>query len=75
VLEAALEEPVLALEELVLDEGREEVDRSQLLGLGLEEAAFEADGHAGAAELAEGALQFDERHVGTPWVFCAITAR
>jgi hypothetical protein len=43
--------------------------------LGLEEAVFEAGGHAGAAELAEGALQFDERHVGTSWVFCAMTAR
>jgi hypothetical protein len=40
-----------------------------------EEAAFEARSHAGAAELAEGALQFDERHVGTSWVFCTIMAR
>jgi hypothetical protein len=34
-------------------------------GLRLEEPAFEADGHAGAAELAERPLQLDERHVGT----------
>jgi hypothetical protein len=75
VLDAALEQPVLPLQELVLDEGREEVDRDQLLRLGLEEPAFEAGGHARAAELPEGALQFDERHEGTSWVFCAITAR
>jgi hypothetical protein len=75
VLDPALKESVLALQELVLDEGGEEVDRGQVLGLGLEEAAFEASGQAGAAELAEGALQFEERHVGTSWVFCAITAR
>jgi hypothetical protein len=75
VLEPALEESVLALEQLVLDEGGEEVDRGEFLGLSLEETAFEAGGHAGAAELAEGALQFDERHVGTSWVFWAITAR
>src|SRR5262249_9421466 len=75
LLKPALEEPVLTLEQLVLDQGRQEVDRGQLLRLGLEEAAFEAGGHPGAAELAEGALQFDEHHVGTSWVFCAITAR
>jgi hypothetical protein len=75
VLEPALEQPILALEQLVLDEGREEVDWGELLGLGLEEPAFEAGGHAGAAELAERPLQLDERHVGTSCVFCAITAR
>ena len=75
MFEPALEEPILALEQLVLDEGRQEVDRGERLGLGLEQAAFEAGRHAGAPELAEGTLQFDERHVGTSWVFCAITAR
>jgi hypothetical protein len=75
VFDAALEEPVLALQQFVLDERGEEVDRGQLLRLGLEEPAFEASGQAGAPELAEGALQFDERHVGTSWLFCAITAR
>jgi hypothetical protein len=75
VLDPALEQPVLALEQLVLDEGREKVDRGQRLGLGLEQTPFEPGGHAGAAELAEGALQFDERHEGTSWVLCAITAR
>jgi hypothetical protein len=33
VLDPALEQPVLALEQLVLDEGREKVDRGQRLGL------------------------------------------
>jgi hypothetical protein len=75
LLEPAFQEPVLALEELVLDEGGEEVDRGELLGLGLEQAAFETSGHARAPELAEGALEFGERHVGTSWVFCAMTAR
>ena len=37
---------------------------------------LEAGGHAGAAELAEGALQFDEVHVGiSSWVFRAMTSR
>ena len=75
LLEPALEEPILAFEQLVLDKSGEEVDRGELLGLGLEEPALEAGGHAGAAELAERPLQLDERHVGTSWVFCAITAR
>src|SRR5882672_5548824 len=60
LLDAAGEQPVLAAEELVPDEGGEEVDRRQLGGLGLEQAGLESGGHAGAAELAEGALQFDE---------------
>src|SRR5262249_3403480 len=75
VLEPALEEPVLALEQFVLDEGRQEIDRGQRLRLGLEQATFEARGHARAAELAERPLEFDEGHVGTSWVFCAISAR
>ncbi len=76
LLDAAVEQPVLAAEELVLDERGEEVDGGQLLGLGLEQPGFEAGGHAGAAELAEGALQFDEVHVGiSSWVFRAMTSR
>ena len=50
--------------------------RGQLLGLGLEQPGLEAGGHAGAAELAQGALQFDEVHVGiSSWVFRAMTSR
>ena len=57
--------------ELVLDERGEEVDRGELLGLRLEQPGLEGGGHAGAAELAQGALQFDEIHVGiSSWVFC-----
>ena len=76
LFEAALEEPILPPEQLVADERREEVDRGQLLRLGLEEPRLEAGGHTGAAELPQGALQFDEVHVGiSSWVFCAITSR
>jgi hypothetical protein len=75
VLDPAFQQPVLAREEFVLNEGREEVDRRQRLGLGLAEPAFEPGRHARAAELAEGALQFDERHGETSRVYCAITAR
>ena len=76
LLEAAVEQPVLAAEQLVADERGEEVDRGQLLGLGLEQPRLEGGGHAGAAELAQGALQFDEVHVGiASWVFCAMTSR
>ena len=42
-------------QELVLDEFREEIDGGQLGGVGLKEPRLEAGGHAGAAELAEGA--------------------
>lgn len=74
--DAAVEEPVLAAQELVLDERGEKVDGRQLGALGLKQARLEASGHAGAAELAEGALQFDEVHVGiSSWVFRAITSR
>ena len=76
LLHAAGEQPVLATEEFVADEGREEVDRRQLGGLGLEQAGLEGGGHAGAAELAEGALQFDEVHVGiSSWAFRVMRSR
>ena len=76
LLEAAVEQPVLAPEQLVADERGEEVDRGQLVGLGLEQPRLQAGGHAGAAELAQGALQFDEVHGGiASWVFCAMTSR
>src|SRR5712691_10130028 len=74
-LHPALEEPILAPDQLVLDEAREEIDRGQLLGLGLEEARLEPGGQTGAAELAQGALQFDDIHGVTSWVFRAMTSR
>ena len=64
LLQAPFEEPILPAEQLVADERREEVDRGQRLGLGLEEPRFQAGGHTRAAELPQGALQFDEVHVG-----------
>ena len=76
LFEAAVEQPVLAAEQLVPDERGEEVDRGELLRLRLEQPRLQAGGHAGAAELAQGALQFDEVHVGiASWVFCAMTSR
>jgi hypothetical protein len=54
----------------------EEIDGGQLLGLRFEQTGLEADGHAGAAELPQGALQFDEVHGGgTSWAFRAMTSR
>jgi len=44
--------------------------------LGFEQPRLQAGGHAGAAELTEGALQFDEVHVGiSSWVLRAMTSR
>jgi hypothetical protein len=54
--DAAVEEPVLAAQELVLDKRGEEIDGGQRDGLGLQQPRLEAGGHAGAAELPEGAL-------------------
>ena len=64
VLDPALEEPVLATQELVADEGGEEIDRGQRVRLRLEQPRLQAGGHTGAAELAQRALQFDEIHRG-----------
>ena len=72
----ALEEPVLTALELVLHERGEEVDGGELLRLGLEQPGLEGGGHARAAELAEGALQLDEVHVGiSSWDFRAMRSR
>ena len=76
LLEAAVEQPVLASKELVTDERGEEVDRGEVLGLRLEQPWLQAGGHAGAPELTQSALQFDEVHVEiASWVFCAMTSR
>src|SRR3990170_1756714 len=76
LLDPAGEEPVLASEELVLDERGEEVDGGEFRSLGFEEARLEAGGHAGAGEVGEGALQLGEVHVGiSSWVFRAMTSR
>jgi hypothetical protein len=59
-LDPAFEEAVLAAEQFVRHEPGEEIDRGQLLGLRFEQAGFEAGGDAGAAELAQGALEFED---------------
>jgi hypothetical protein len=64
-LPTALQEAILAAEQFVLDQAREEVEGGELLGLRLEEARFEAGRDARAAELAQGALQFDDVHDDT----------
>ncbi len=71
LLDAALEEAILAADEFVLDEAGEEIDRGQLLGLRFEQAGLQAGGDAGAAELAQGALQFDDVHGVIPPGFSA----
>jgi hypothetical protein len=62
LLQPTIEEAILAPNEFVLDEAREEVYGRELLGLGFEEPRLQAHGHAGAAELAQGALQFNDVH-------------
>jgi hypothetical protein len=64
LLEAPGEEAILPADEFVLYEAGEEIDRGQLLGLRFEEPSFETRTHAGAPELAQGALQFDHVHEG-----------
>jgi hypothetical protein len=64
LFEAAVEQAVLAPQQLIADERGEEVDGGQLLRLGLEQPWLQAGGHARATELPQGALQFDEVHVG-----------
>src|SRR6516164_2245393 len=72
----AIEEPVLTALELVLHERGEEIDGGELLRLGLQQPGLEAGGHAGAAELAQGAVQFDEVHVGiSSWALRAMRSR
>ncbi|WNZ62690.1 hypothetical protein QEG98_02360 [Myxococcus sp. MxC21-1] len=63
LLEAALDEAVASASQLVVDEGGEEVERSELLGLRLEDASLDGLGHAGQAQGGEGAGDFDEIHV------------
>jgi len=66
LLQPARNEPVLAPDEFVADERRDEIDGRLSLGLGLAEARFEDIGHAGEAELAQGVIEFDEVHTGSP---------
>ena len=62
----ALEQAVLSAQELVGHEHRHEIDRRELLGLGVAQSGFEDGRHAGQAELAERAIELDEIHSGSP---------
>src|SRR5262249_2681162 len=73
--QAPFEQAILPAEQLVLDEAREEVERDEGLGLSLEQACLKPGGHAAAAELAQGTLQFDHVHEEPSWVFRAMTSR
>jgi hypothetical protein len=74
-LHPPFQKPVLAADELMLDEVGEEIGGRKLLGLRVDEAGLEAVRDAGAAELAEGALQFDDVQEGVSSLFCAMTSR
>ena len=63
---AAVEEAILAADELIADERGDEVEGGRALGLRLAEAGLEGIGHAGEAELAERAVEFGQRHSGSP---------
>ena len=67
-------EPVLATEEFIGDEDRDQIERREPLALGLAEPGFEHGGHAREAELAEGEVEFDEGHVGSP-IFWSMRSR
>ena len=66
LLVPACEQAVLAALELVGDERGEQVNRGELLGLGLEQSGFEDVGHAGEAQLAQRLVEFDKIHEGSP---------
>jgi hypothetical protein len=75
LFEAAVEQPVLASKELVTDERGEEVDRGEVLGLRLQQPWLQAGGHAGAAKLTQGALEFEDVHELASWALRAMTSR
>ena len=62
----ALEQAVLPAQQFVGDERRHEIDRRELLGLGVAQAGFEDGRHAREAEFPERAIEFDEIHSGSP---------
>ena len=66
LLGPTLEEPVLPAQELVGDEGGDEIEGHHFLGLCLTEPRLQDIGHAGEAELAQGVIDFDEVHIGSP---------
>ena len=65
-LDASREEPILASDELIADQGRHRVDRYLTLALGFKEAGLERVGHAREAQLAQGVVEFGHMHTGSP---------
>ena len=66
LLVAPFKEPVLPSLQLVLHERGHQIDRRQLLGLGVAQAGFEDGRHPREAEFTEGVIEFDEIHTGSP---------
>ena len=62
----ALEQSVLPTQQLVGHERRHEIDRRELLGLGVTQAGFEDGRHAREAEFTERVIELDEIHSGSP---------
>jgi len=74
-LEAAGEEVVLPSQQLVGHERRDEIDRSELVGLRLAQPRFEDVSDAGEPELAECVVEFGEVHVWSSPVFRWMSSR
>ena len=66
LLRPTLEQQALPAEELIVDEREDEIEEDQPFRPRLAEPALEHAGHPGRPELAEGAIQFDERQAGSP---------
>ena len=62
----AFEQSVLPTQQLVGHERRHKIDRGELFGLGVAQAGFEDGRHARQAEFAEGVIELDEIHTGSP---------
>ena len=66
LLDPARDASVLPPDEFVPDERGDEIDGGLLLGLGLAQADLEGGRHAREPELAEGGVEFNEIHAGSP---------
>src|SRR5947208_3522174 len=66
LLQAASDESILASEQFVTHQHRDEVDGRVFLRLRLAETGLEDVGHAGEAKFPKGVIEFDEIHVGSP---------
>jgi hypothetical protein len=63
---AALEQAILAPHEFVRHQQRDEIERREVLGLGVTQPRFEDIRHPGEPQLAERTIEFDEVHRGSP---------